>query len=176
MANKKVGHPKKKKRPVKKPPSIQVYEQIVARESWESWLTNQLRREAVILKKASVKTAATKDELENLLRKDAFLIAAAKALNIWEPDHEEFVCREGYEKYFVPPEKKESELKIWDERNTPPKNPLNPAHSIFVYVTNEAKASYVAYFDYESGLWKNRENKRCNNIVDWAIAPKQTEE
>lgn len=172
----KIKHPKKKKRPVKKPPSIQVYQQIVTRESWESWLTNQLRRESVILKKASVKTAATKDELENLLRKDAFLIAAAKALGVWSPDHEEFVCREGYEQYFVPPERKESNLKIWDEKNTPPRNPLNKEHSIFVYVRNEALAEYVAYFDFEDEIWKNRENKRCNNICDWSMNPTKKKE
>lgn len=84
---------------------------------------NQLRRESVILRKASVKTAATKDELENLMRKDAFLIAAAKALGVWEPEHEEWLLREGYEQYFVPPQKKASDVKIWDEKNTPPKIP-----------------------------------------------------
>lgn len=173
----KIKHPKKKKRPVKKPPSIQVYQQIVTRESWESWLTNQIRRESVILKKASVKTAATKDELENLLRKDAFLIAAAKALGVWSTDHEEFVCREGYEQYFVPPECKESNLKIWDEKNTPQKNPLDNRFSIWVYVLNEANAEYIAHFEYETGLWKNREGKLCNQILNWHIYPtKKTEE
>ena len=71
----KIKHPKKKRRPVKKPPAISVFDTVVTREQWESWLKNQLRRESVILRKASVKTAATKDELENLMRKDAFLTA-----------------------------------------------------------------------------------------------------
>lgn len=175
MANKKVGHPKKVKKQ-KRPPALKIEETLITEDMWKSWIVNSLRREAIILRKAAVKTAATKDELLNLMRKDAFLIAAAKSLGIWEPDHEEFVLREGYEQYFVPPEKKASDLKIWDERNTPPKNPLNPSKSIYVYVTNEAKASYIACFEYESGLWKNRENKRCNNIVDWSIVPKETEE
>lgn len=175
MANKKVGHPRKKKK-VLKPPALKIEETLITEDLWKSWIVNSLRRESVILRKAAVKTAATKDELLNLMRKDAFLIAAAKSLGIWEPDHEEFVLREGYEQYFVPPEKKASNLKIWDERNTPPKNPLNPSRSIFVYVCNEANAEYIACFEYESGLWKNRENKRCNNIVDWSIIPKKTEE
>ena len=85
----KIKHPKKKRRPVKKPPAISVFDTVVTREQWESWLKNQLRRESVILRKASVKTAATKDELENLMRKDAFLIAAAKALGVSDTtDHD----------------------------------------------------------------------------------------
>ena len=175
----KIKHPKKKRRPVKKPPAISVFDTVVTREQWESWLKNQLRRESVILRMASVKTAATKDELENLMRKDAFLIAAAKALGVWEPEHEEWLRREGYEQYFVPPQKKASDVKIWDEKNTPPKNPINKDHSIFVWVRNQSNAVYVAYFDFVDEVWRNRENKMCRDIVDFSITKpeeKETEE
>lgn len=175
MANKKVGHPKKKK-VIKKPPEICPWDIVVTEEEWKLWALNQLRREQICLRKTAVKTAAKKDEIINLCKKDAFLIAACKSLGYIPENSTEFVCREGHEELFVKPEKKESELKIWDKRNTPPKNPLNPSKSIYVYVCNEARAEYVACFEYESGLWKNRENKRCNNIVDWSIVPKKTEE
>lgn len=167
----KIKHPKKKRRPVKKPPALFFGDYTVTEEEAKIWALNAWRRNAIILRKTAVKTAATRDEIVNLCKKDAFIIAACKALGWVDQNAPEFCKREGYEHLFEPPQKKAGDMKIWDEKNTPPRNPLNKEHSIFVYVRNEALAEYIAYFDFEDEIWKNRENKRCNNICDWSMNP-----
>ena len=173
----KIKHPKKKRRPVKKPPALFFGDYTVTEEEAKLWALNAWRRNAVILRKTAVKTAATRDEIVNLCKKDAFIIAACKALGWVDKDAPEFCKREGYEYLFEPPQKKAGDLKVWDEKNTPQKNPLDSRFSIWVYVLNEANSEYIAHFEYETGLWKNREGKLCNQILNWHIYPtKKTEE
>ena len=164
MSNKKVGHPKKKK-VVKKPPEICPWDILVTEEEWKAWALNSLRREQIILRKTAVKTAAKKDEIINLCKKDAFLIAACKSLGYIPEDYPEFCKREGHEELFVQPEKKASETIIWDKSNLPPNNPVFPNKSVYVIVENEAKARFVACYNYEKEQWENREGKKCNQIL-----------
>lgn len=168
ISNKKVGHPKKKKI-VKRAPALDIFSLVITETDWKSYYLNQLRREKIIARKTSVKTAATADELVNLARKDAFLIAAGKALGYIPQDEPEFICREGYEELFVKPEKKASETIIWTKSNLPPDNPIDEGYSIFVYVTNESNCSYVARYNYSKEQWENREKKMCRNILAWNI-------
>lgn len=164
ISNKKVGHPKKKKI-VKRAPALDIFSLVITETDWKSYYLNQLRREKIIARKTSVKTAATADELVNLARKDAFLIAAGKALGYIPQDEPEFICREGYEELFVKPEKKASETIVWDKSNLPPDNPVFPNKSVYVIVENEAKARFVGCYNYEKEQWENREGKACRNIV-----------
>ena len=164
MSNKKVGHPKKKK-VVKRTPALDIFSLVITETDWKSYYLNQLRREKIIARKTSVKTAATADELVNLARKDAFLIAAGKALGYIPQDEPEFICREGYEELFVKPEKKASETIVWDKSNLPPDNPVFPNKSVYVLIENEAKARFVGCYNYEKEQWENREGKVCRNII-----------
>lgn len=164
MSNKKVGHPKKKKI-VKRAPALDIFSLVITETDWKSYYLNQLRREKIIARKTSVKTAATADELVNLARKDAFLIAAGKALGYIPQDEPEFICREGYEELFVKPEKKASETIVWDKSNLPPDNPVFPNKSVYVLIENEAKARFVGCYNYEKEQWENREGKVCRNII-----------
>ena len=165
MSNKKVGHPKKKKI-VKRAPALDIFSLVITETDWKSYYLNQLRREKIIARKTSVKTAATADELVNLARKDAFLIAAGKALGYIPQDEPEFICREGYEELFVKPEKKASETIVWDKSNLPPDNPVFPNKSVYVLIENEAKARFVGCYNYEKEQWENREGKACRNIIE----------
>lgn len=164
MSNKKVGHPKKKKI-VKRAPALDIFSLVITETDWKSYYLNQLRREKIIARKTSVKTAATADELVNLARKDAFLIAAGKALGYIPQDEPEFICREGHEELFVKPEKKASETIVWDKSNLPPDNPVFPNKSVYVIVENESKAKFVGCYNYEKEQWENREGKACRNII-----------
>lgn len=164
ISNKKVGHPKKKK-VVKRAPALDIFSLVITETDWKSYYLNQLRREKIIARKTSVKTAATADELVNLARKDAFLIAAGKALGYIPQDEPEFICREGYEELFVKPEKKASETIVWDKSNLPPDNPVFPNKSVYVLIENEAKARFVGCYNYEKEQWENREGKACRNII-----------
>lgn len=164
ISNKKVGHPKKKK-VVKKPPEICPWDILVTEEEWKAWALNSLRREQIILRKTAVKTAAKKDEIVNLCKKDAFLIAACKSLGYIPEDYPEFCKREGHEELFVQPEKKASETIIWDKSNLPPDNPVFPNKSVYVLIENEAKAKFVGCYNYEKEQWENREGKACRNII-----------
>lgn len=164
MSNKKVGHPKKKK-VVKKPPEICPWDILVTEEEWKAWALNSLRREQIILRKTAVKTAAKKDEIINLCKKDAFLIAACKSLGYIPEDYPEFCKREGHEELFVQPEKKASETIIWDKSNLPPDNPVFPNKSVYVLIENEAKARFVGCYNYKKEQWENREGKACRNII-----------
>ena len=168
ISDKKVGHPKKKKI-TKKPPEICPWDIVVTEEEWKAWALNQLRREQICLRKTAVKTAAKKDEIINLCKKDAFLIAACKSLGYIPEDYPEFCRREGHEELFVQPEKKASEMIIWDKSNLPPDNPIDEGYSIFVYVTNESNCSYVARYNHSKEQWENREKKMCRNILTWNI-------
>lgn len=164
ISNKKVGHPKKKKI-VKRAPALDIFSLVITETDWKNYYLNQLRREKIIARKTSVKTAATADELVNLARKDAFLIAAGKALGYIPQDEPEFICREGYEELFVKPEKKASETIVWDKSNLPPDNPVFPNKSVYVLIENEAKAKFVGCYNYEKEQWENREGKACRNII-----------
>lgn len=164
ISNKKVGHPKKKKI-VKRAPALDIFSLVITETDWKSYYLNQLRREKIIARKTSVKTAATADELVNLARKDAFLIAAGKALGYIPQDEPEFICREGYEELFVKPEKKASETIVWDKSNLPPDNPVFPNKSVYALIENEAKAKFVGCYNYEKEQWENREGKACRNII-----------
>lgn len=164
--NKKVGHPKKKK-VVKKAPEICPWDIVVTEDEWKTYALNQLRREQIILRKTAVKTAAKKDEIINLCKKDAFLIAACKALGYIPQDYPEFCRREGYEHLFVQPEKKASQTIIWDKTNLPPDNPIYPNKSVFCVLENEARAHFVGCYDYERGCFVNREGKEARNIISW---------
>jgi hypothetical protein len=164
ISNKKVGHPKKKKI-VKRAPALDIFSLVITETDWKSYYLNQLRREKIIARKTSVKTAATADELVNLARKDAFLIAAGKALGYIPKDEPEFICREGYEELFVKPEKKASETIVWDKNNLPPDNPVFHNKSVYVIVENESKAKFIACYNYEKEQWENREGKACRNII-----------
>ena len=164
ISNKKVGHPKKKKI-VKRAPALDIFSLVITETDWKSYYLNQLRREKIIARKTSVKTAATADELVNLARKDAFLIAAGKALGYIPQDEPEFICREGYEELFVKPEKKASETIAWDKSHLPPDNPVFPNKSVYVLIENEAKARFVGCYNYEKEQWENREGKACRNII-----------
>ena len=168
MASKNVGHPKRKKK-VKGAPEISPWDIVVTEAEWKAWALNSLRRETIVLRKTAVKTAAKKDEIINLCKKDAFLIAALKSLHYIPEDYPEFCRREGYEHLFVQPEKKASETIIWDKSNLPPDNPIDEGYSIFVYVTNESNCSYVARYNYSKEQWENREKKMCRNILAWNI-------
>lgn len=164
MSNKKVGHPKKKKI-VKRAPALDIFSLVITETDWKSYYLNQLRREKIIARKTSVKTAATADELVNLARKDAFLIAAGKALGYIPQDEPEFICREGHEELFVKPEKKASETIVWSKSNLPPDNPVFSNKSVYVIVENESKAKFVACYNYEKEQWENRKGKKCNQIL-----------
>lgn len=164
MASKNVGHPKRKKK-VKGAPEICPWDILVTEEEWKAWALNSLRREQIILRKTAVKTAAKKDEIINLCKKDAFLIAACKSLGYIPEDYPEFCKREGHEELFVQPEKKASETIVWDKNNLPPDNPVFPNKSVYVIVENESKAKFVACYNYEKEQWENREGKRCNQIL-----------
>lgn len=164
ISNKKVGHPKKKKI-VKRLPEICPWDILVTEEEWKAWALNQLRREQIILRKTAVKTAAKKDEIINLCKKDAFLIAACKSLGYIPENAAEFCRREGHEELFVQPEKKQSETIIWDKSNLPPDNPVFPNKSVYAILENEAKARFVGCYDYERGCFVNREGKEARNII-----------
>ena len=164
MASKNVGHPKRKKK-VKGAPEISPWDIVVTEAEWKAWALNSLRRETIVLRKTAVKTAAKKDEIINLCKKDAFLIAALKSLHYIPEDYPEFCRREGYEHLFVQPEKKASETIIWDKSNLPPDNPIYPNKSVFCVLENEAKARFIGCYNYERGCFVNREGKEARNIV-----------
>lgn len=164
MASKNVGHPKRKKK-VKGAPEICPWDILVTEEEWKAWALNSLRREQIILRKTAVKTAAKKDEIINLCKKDAFLIAACKSLGYIPEDYPEFCKREGHEELFVQPEKKASETIIWDKSNLPPDNPVFPNKSVYVLIENESRAKFVGCYNYEKEQWENREGKACRNII-----------
>ena len=161
----KIKHPKKKRRPVKTVPCIPVFEKVVSNAEIAEYCLNQLRRTRIIIVKASRKTNATKDELEQLQKRAAFFEAAAKALKLVPDDEPEVIAREGFEGLFVPPPVKNSQAIVWTKRNLPPDNPIYPNKSVYVLVTNEANATFVACYNYEKEQWENREGKVCRNII-----------
>ena len=161
----KIKHPKKKRRPVKTVPCIPVFEKVVSNAEIAEYCLNQLRRTRIIIVKASRKTNATKDELEQLQKRAAFFEAAAKALKLVPDDEPEVIAREGFEGLFVPPPVKNSQTIVWTKKNLPPDNPIYPNKSVYVLVTNEANATFVACYNYEKEQWENREGKVCRNII-----------
>ena len=161
----KIKHPKKKRRPVKTVPCIPVFEKVVSNAEIAEYCLNQLRRTRIIIVKASRKTNATKDELEQLQKRAAFFEAAAKALKLVPDDEPEVIAREGFEGLFVPPPVKNSQAIVWTKKNLPPDNPIYPNKSVYVLVTNEANATFVACYNYEKEQWENREGKVCRNII-----------
>ena len=161
----KIKHPKKKRRPVKTVPCIPVFEKVVSNAEIAEYCLNQLRRTRIIIVKASRKTNATKDELEQLQKRAAFFEAAAKALKLVPDDEPEVIAREGFEGLFVPPPVKNSQTIVWTKKNLPPDNPIYPNKSVYVLVTNEANATFVACYNYEKEQWENREGKICRNII-----------
>ena len=161
----KIKHPKKKRRPVKTVPCIPVFEKVVSNAEIAEYCLNQLRRTRIIIVKASRKTNATKDELEQLQKRAAFFEAAAKALKLVPDDEPEVIAREGFEGLFVPPPVKNSQTIVWTKKNLPPDNPIYPNKSVYALVTNEANATFVACYNYEKEQWENREGKVCRNII-----------
>lgn len=161
----KIKHPKKKKRPVKTVPCIPVFEKVVSNAEIAEYCLNQLRRTRIIIVKASHKTNATKDELEQLQKRAAFFEASAKALKLVPDDEPEVIAREGFEGLFVPPPVKNNQAIVWTKKNLPPDNPIYPNKSVYVLVTNEANATFVACYNYEKEQWENREGKACRNII-----------
>ena len=163
----KIKHPKKKRRPVKTVPGMPVFEKVVSNAEIAEYCLNQLRRTRIIIVKASRKTNATKDELEQLQKRAAFFEAAAKALKLVPDDEPEVIAREGFECLFVPPPVKNSQTIVWTKKNLPPDNPLLPNKSVFCNLINEAKAKFVGCYDYERECFVNREGKEARNIILW---------
>lgn len=161
----KIKHPKKKRKPVKTVPCIPVFEKVVSNAEIAEYCLNQLRRTRIIIVKASRKTNATKDELEQLQKRAAFFEAAAKALKLVPDDEPEVIAREGFEGLFVPPPVKNSQAIVWTKNNLPPDNPVFPNKSVYALIENEARARFVGCYNYEKQQWENREGKACRNII-----------
>ena len=160
----KIKHPKKKRK-VKIRPNLDVFSLVGKEEDYKAYGLNQLRRSNICLVKNSRKTNSTDEELTQLFYRTCFFEAACKALGWIPEDTDEVAHREGFDQYYKPPEKKGEDIIVWTKKNLPPDNPIYPNKSVYVLVTNEANATFVACYNYEKEQWENREGKVCRNII-----------